>query len=64
MAGKNYEDLVRIADELGKPILYQYELATGKEVPVFFVSDEKGYLFTACFLQNRLNSLPPGPFYS
>lgn len=38
---KTIEDLVRIADELGKPILYQYELATGKEVPVFFVSDEK-----------------------
>lgn len=40
---KTMEDLVRIADELSKPVLYKYE---GQGVPAFYVLDEaKTYLY-------------------
>lgn len=40
---KTMEDLVRIADEISKPVLYKYE---AKELPAFYVLDEaKTYLY-------------------
>ncbi|HHT63197.1 MAG: DUF5305 family protein [Bacillota bacterium] len=38
---KSFEDLIRIADEISKPIMYQYNLADNKNLPVFYVFDDK-----------------------
>ena len=38
---KSFEDLVRIADEISKPIVYHYDNSADMNIPVFYVFDDK-----------------------
>ena len=43
---KSFEDLVRIADEISKPIVYQYDNSAAINVPVFYVfDDQKAFVY-------------------
>jgi hypothetical protein len=50
---KTIEDLVRIADEISKPIIYQYDDVEDKKVPVFYVCDEKKVFFYKLAIPER-----------
>jgi len=46
---KSFEDMVRIADEISKPIVYHYDNSTATNIPVFYVlDDKKAFVYKLC----------------